>query len=214
MKESHILWGPNTRIKLGDENDYMVQVKHMSSFDPRNPDECKEYTADFFENCVDERLQDVWKPVLGCNPPWLSSQDQCNGVINRTDDIFDKLDENQVFSTLSSIMEMKSYPAREKCRPCTVTQSNIFQRKTRMTSYLWSTINLKFATEVVHRTKVLGYSFSQFLIDLGSSLGLWFGLSVFGIADLGIITFHWARNLNVNSFKKIFKKRVTKIESC
>ena len=34
---------------------------------------------------------------------------------------------------------------------------------------------------------MLAYGFSGFLIDMGSSLGLWFGLSVFGITDLGVV---------------------------
>ena len=68
-KESN--WGPSTKVQLGDDYDYMIKVDHLSNFDPRNPDDCKEYTEDDFENCVDEELQDLWKPSLGCNPPWL-----------------------------------------------------------------------------------------------------------------------------------------------
>ena len=54
---------------------------------------------------------------------------------------------------------------------------------------------LKFDDLVVHRTKVLAYGFSDFLIDLGSSLGLWFGLSVFGITDLGMTAYQWIKKL-------------------
>ena len=56
-------------------NEYMVKVEQLSNFDPRKPDECKEYTDGEFERCVDDGLQDLWKPILGCNPPWLSPQD-------------------------------------------------------------------------------------------------------------------------------------------
>ena len=201
--ESH--WGPSITIHLMDESDYMVKVKHLSNFDPRNPDACKEYTADDYENCVDKKLQDLWKPVLGCNPPWLSPQDRCNGVIHGIYDFIEVF--GKPAGTLNSILNMESYPAREKCkRPCTVTQSNFFLGKKKKGFYYGSaSIKFKFATEVVHKTRVLGYGFSHFLIDLGSSLGLWFGLSVFGIADLGILSFHWVRNLNIDSFKKLFK---------
>ena len=43
-----------------------------------------------------------------------------------------------------------------------------------------------FGEEVVHRQKYLAYGSYEFLIDVGSSLGLWLGLSVFGIIDLGM----------------------------
>ena len=56
-------------------------------------------------------------------------------------------------------------------------------------------LTLKFDDLVVHRTKVLAYGFSDFLIDLGSSLGLWFGLSVFGITDLGMTAYQWIKKL-------------------
>jgi hypothetical protein len=54
---------------------------------------------------------------------------------------------------------------------------------------------LKFDELVVHRTKVLAYGFSEFLIDMGSNLGLWFGLSVLGITDLGIMAMQWFKKI-------------------
>ena len=73
-KPSH--WGPSIIIKEQYNYEYLVKVEQLSNFDPRKPDECKEYTDGKFENCVDKGLQDLWKPVLDCNPPWLSPQDQ------------------------------------------------------------------------------------------------------------------------------------------
>ena len=64
---------------------------------------------------------------------------------------------------------------------------------------------LEFDNLVVHRTKMLSYGFSDFLIDLGSSLGLWFGLSVFGITDLGIIAFQAAKKIRNDALRKMFK---------
>ena len=36
-------------------------------------------------------------------------------------------------------------------------------------------------------TKVLAYDFSQLLVEIGSSLGLWLGLSVVGMFDLVVL---------------------------
>ena len=47
-------------------------------------------------------------------------------------------------------------------------------------------VQLKFNKEVKFIKKVEYYSFLQFLVDVGSSLGLWLGLSIIGLTDLGI----------------------------
>ena len=36
-------------------------------------------------------------------------------------------------------------------------------------------------------TKVLAYDFSQLLVEIGSSLGLWLGLSVVGMLDVVVL---------------------------
>ena len=45
---------------------------------------------------------------------------------------------------------------------------------------------LSFNEEVVHRQKYLAYGFYEFIIDIGSSLGLWLGLSVFGLVGMDL----------------------------
>ena len=200
-EESH--WGPSIKIQLGDDYDYRVKVETLSNFDPRNPDDCKDYNDADFEICVDEELQYLWKPVLGCNPPWLSPKDQCTDFINATKDIVKNIYSNNKFSVISGIVRMESYPAREKCtKPCTVTQSNSFLKEKTLDNGERTNLKFRFAKQVIYKTKILGYGFSNFLIDLGSSLGLWFGLSVFGITDLGIMTYQWAK---LNSSTKFCK---------
>ena len=55
---------------------------------------------------------------------------------------------------------------------------------------------------MVHRQKYLAYGSYEFLIDVGSSLGLWLGLSVFGITDLGVDLVLYVRKFYLNRFKK------------
>ena len=47
-------------------------------------------------------------------------------------------------------------------------------------------INLNFQKVVEKRFKVISYGFYDFLIDTGSSMGLWLGISVFSLTDLCI----------------------------
>ena len=50
-----------------------------------NDGTCKNYDTDKNESygqCMDTYLADLYKPELGCVPPWMSDKDQCKGKIN------------------------------------------------------------------------------------------------------------------------------------
>ena len=108
--------------------------------------------------------------------------------------------------TLTDILNMEPYPAITKCgTPCTVTRSKILSKGQKKKALHPSILILKFDEVVVHKTKVLAYRFSNFVIDMGSSLGLWFGLSVFGITDLIFTVFQYAKKFN-GQMKRKHKK--------
>ena len=47
-----------------------------------NDGTCKNYDTDKNESygqCMDTYLADLYKPELGCVPPWMSNKDQCKG---------------------------------------------------------------------------------------------------------------------------------------
>ena len=201
FKES--LWGSKIVLKRDQAQEYIVKVNQLSNFDPRNPDNCKEYENDDYEVCVDDELQKVFKPLINCNPPWLSSKDQCDGVMNNTTETVYSLG-IKTHETVDGIENMKTYPAKRNCmKACTVIQPNIYYGNEEKDDWLESTtLKLIFTDQVVYTTKVLAYGPSTFLIDMGSSLGLWFGLSVFGITDLGITAFQWVKNTNQRVIKK------------
>ena len=206
---SHL--GPSIIVQHRWTYNYMVKVELLSNYNPLYPDDCKEYSATEFEQCVDDKLQDFWKPVIKCNPPWLSKQDQCMEAVNITDENLQVYNNKEIQKTVLNIQMMKDFSAKYNCtKPCTVTKLNIFvngkednsdQNSNQRAAFL----NLKFDNLVVKRTKQISYRFSDFLIDLGSSLGLCFGLSVFGITDLGIMALQWGKTLRQNEMKKLLK---------
>ena len=59
---------------------------------------------------------------------------------------------------------------------------------------------LLFNSEVVFKKRVVVYDLFNFVVDVGSSLGLWLGLSMLNISDAVLDFFY---NLNL---KKIFQK--------
>ena len=191
-KQSHI--GSKIIIRHKEDYEFMVEVKQMSNYDPRNPDACKEFEDNDFEKCANEELKDIFKPVFKCYPPWISSQNQCNGIIKKTEEMKNLTGiKSHIEKTIKEIVEMKTFSAKKKCfTPCSFIRSTLISTGIEKGEGLYSsTITLNFNEVVLHRTKRLAYEFSDFLIDMGSSLGLWFGLSVFGITDLVVTAFQW-----------------------
>ena len=198
-------WGSKIILQKGWHQEYSVKVKLLSDFDPRDPSSCMEYEYDAYEKCVDDELQQVWKPLINCNPPWLSAMDQCDGVMNISQETSDLI-KNNTFETTDGIRKMKTYPAKEKCtKACTIAQPNIFYGKEENKGITFSTLVLNFDDRVIYTTKKLDYGPSEFLIDMGSSLGLWFGLSVFGITDLGITALQWIKKRRIEVMKNYIR---------
>ena len=197
-------WGSSIDIYRHKWSKYVVRVEQLSFFDPRKPDECKTYTQDDFYKCVDNEVKKVWKPLINCNPPWLTSEDQCDRQFNYKTEMDIKI-RNETLETQLGIYQMKTFPAKEKCfNPCTVAQSMVLESGIDTDQYA-SLLTLDFEDRVVYTTKELAYGPSEFLIDLGSSLGLWFGLSVFGITDLGIMALEWVNDMRGEVKKKYMK---------
>jgi hypothetical protein len=185
---------------------YVVDVEVLSNVDPKHPGDCKEYSHDEFEICVDKILQNIWKPIVNCNPPWLSLYNQWTGILNISSTTAFELYHQPDFDSFMKLERMETGLAMEKCKtPCTITRSKIFEKETGILKERKkkSRLQLKIEKLVVHKSKILGYGFSNFLIDMGSSMGFWFGLSVFGLTDLGITTIEWISSLKEKA-KNIF----------
>ena len=80
---------------------------------------------------------------------------------------------------------MMSISYLDQCpAPCLITETTMTVKSEGSTSKQGATfIHLQFNTEVVKSRNVLNYNLYNFLIDVGSSLGLWLGLSVLSFAD-------------------------------
>ena len=61
--------------------EYEVNLKVVSSFNPKNNNFCNEYLKDEYASCVDDNSQNIFMPVFGCNPPWFSPTNSCTGKI-------------------------------------------------------------------------------------------------------------------------------------
>ena len=129
--------------------------------------------------------------VLNCNPPWISLQDQCSGLINDTEALKEITAIERINKTVEGILNMKNYPAKDKCKPsCTITRSNIVKNEIEEPFQFkqMATLNLKFDTNVISRTQKVTYNVWYFLIDIGSSLiSLLLAMFVIVWSNIGIV---------------------------
>ena len=189
MKEENIFFALNTdshsgNLLLTDKNLqtwFDIKISKYSHADPRNKDQCKTYTNEMFEKCIDEKIQSKVKPILGCNPTWLSVQDQCK-ELNIT---MKQKDVNIYREFIIPIIFRNNLVTQLCSKPC--IQFNFDAKTKTIFTDMNHSIMLSFHQDVHYTKKYLTYDFSFFLIDMGSSLGLWFGLSVFGLTDLCIL---------------------------
>ena len=162
---------------------YVIDVMMKNNEDPRTSESCVHYEQDEFENCIDERVQNWIKPEIGCNPPWLSKKDQCEANLT-------SITSGYKMKAIQIVNHEDPTFADLCLKPCTEMKYYARIRTYAPDRY----IKLSFNPNVQYSGKMLTYNYSSFLIDVGSSLGLWFGLSVLGLTDLGILIFNFFKN--------------------
>ncbi len=156
-------------------------------------------TKEEFKECVDDKVQDAIGMPLGCVPPWLSNKNQCNETYKH--EFYEIAIPNFVQSYVDPPFELGNIKIEKECRKyCSRTRS-ITQYRQRYMDAQRALIKLAFNEDVSVTEKVFSYTPFQFIVDIGSSLGLWMGLSVLDLFDLGIQCINTLKSLKL--FKKV-----------
>ena len=161
--------------------------------------ECKvkeneDMAKDDFGKCVDDMLQDVFVPVLGCIPPWMSLNNQCNGTYEeRFAFKVDDFDQKYVDVPYT----LRNMEIERRCRKfCASTKATVLVRERLLKGP--PKIYIAFNKNVKVTEKIFSYGPFQFIIDVGSSVGLWLGLSVLGFYDLTVQLINYAQSFKLN----------------
>ncbi len=144
-----------------------------------------------YKSCVEEEIQNNVGKQLGCIPPWLSPHNQCirpfSNKINFDDEDFEA-------EYVLPLWFLRKTQAEIECRKfCSHTSSHVNIRdqllyvdKGRPDKAHIGKASIIFDPTVYETEKMFNYGPFEFIIDVGSSVGLWLGLSVFGLYDLAI----------------------------
>ncbi len=139
----------------------------------------------FYQICVEERIQNEIGKPLGCVPPWISPNNHCNGTYkdNFLSSIPGIKDFHQDF--IRSAITLRNNPIENDCRKyCSEAECTVSYRIDETWPYSKTTeVSLTFNPKVKYLEIVYSYNMFQFIIDVGSSLGLWLGVSVLSITD-------------------------------
>ena len=154
---------------------------------------------DSYADCVEEENQRKILPVLGCMPPWLSEMTPCKEPIF----MFEK--QKPVQKWIGSIYRKSKtgfhYGAESCLLPCTqISVQAIFQDVKHYSFSSRLKFDLFFDEMVKVERVVLAYGVVDLLVEVGSCLGLWLGLSVVGIFDIIVLVIVKLRNIKENMF--------------
>ena len=162
-----------------------INEHHFMNVETKKKSGClteeNEISPESFNQCVQDGMESKLMTPLGCIPPWLSSRHQCNGTHNRP--FFNNIPQFP-YEYIQSLMTFENTRIEESCKKCLTTnfivKSRAVKPYTSFSSMPSPRALITFNPKVSVNEKVLNYSIFQFIIDVGSSLGLWLGLSVLG----------------------------------
>ena len=140
--------------------------------------------AESYTECVDRELSADLLPQLGCIPPWLSPDNQCNAVYKSESDLFKSLSpDGSVHGNYTLPIKYHDQTmVQKKCKRTCLKTKILVEERLKKAGYN-PFVDLLFNSDVVFRRKVVAYDMFNFVVDVGSSLGLWLGLSILNITD-------------------------------
>ena len=157
---------------------------------------CKNLVTTSFKTCVDDRFQKEFLPTMGCVPPWLSERNQCNGHIPKNLTIMYHYGSKYITPALT-LKNLEDEHICKKLCVFTTTEPNLRYAEDLSTKKI-TRVHIPFQKEVSVTEMIPDYDYFKFVIDIGSSLGLWLGLSILGLWDLLIDTLQRVRSSKHN----------------
>ncbi len=124
--------------------------------------------------------------TITCLPPWLSNNKQCNETYPT--DTFDDSFYDEIYKNyLQTLLMGSNIKFEEECRQsCEETTYTVIEKGVILRDWAARYASITFDPKVLVTERVPNYSMFQYIIDVGSSLGLWLGLSVLGLHDLAV----------------------------
>ena len=175
--ESKTAVGPSYEIYY-EQGAYKVEhTVHDSSIHEGNT--CTDYTKtkNSFQHCINTVAKSEFESWYGCLPPWFPGNEiekMCQTEMPR----------KNTFPAILQLLDNHEVKVLKKCLPPCITMSVKLQQtryeRNRVHKAWLTAISQELATKL---TEVYSYDQFDFVVDFGSALGLWLGLSCLSILD-------------------------------
>ena len=168
---------------------YLVEFEEIhwleESGECTNYGEATEFKS--FADCVADQQEKIFRPILGCQVPWLTAPDDpdiCKGRVELSYDTQTSF-KAQIPSVFTNIEQMKIDDQFRAClKPCLKLKANSELRTKANELSNFHTTVLSFQKRVKVTKYLNAYGLVDLVVEAGSSLGLWIGLSALGVFDL------------------------------
>ena len=151
---------------------------------------CRDYERinSSYGKCLNQALRKEFLENLDCLPPWMPDNlgEVCE--LDKPVHIKDKEKYDRLTDNLLEFTSGRELDCWERCLP-PCTYMSVVMKKTDYNSNLVgrSWLNLKASNKVTVHTEVYAYDAISLIVDLGSAMGLWLGLSALSVLDYGLL---------------------------
>ena len=164
---------------------YHLEVAERALKEDDPGEDCTDYGSEShpgsYADCFDAAHLAEFLPLLGCMPPWMSRNRQCEGnILNKPRSYLEN-------TTMESLIYKKLIGLDYSLEACKVPchQMKITSRLLKeLAASGRLTLHLNFDRRVEKHYSVQNYDAFDFIVEVGSALGLWLGLCVASIFDL------------------------------
>ena len=181
----------NTRVNNFEFEDIIYKVKVSIKKKREEVSSCKNYeNSDGYIDCIDLTMSNKMIDLLGCIPPWMSTLGE--DKVCRDDLVFqDELEARRVKESLNQFVRelliFGDVHFESSCKlPCQYMNFDIQKSVHQSTtdSIYWLQVNIDDKVEINEEQN--NYDGFDLIVEIGSSLGLWVGLSMIGVFDISI----------------------------
>ena len=188
IEASEVYGGPLELIPQMNIEKYelkVFQIQLKIQHDLKDGDTCTDYAKmnSSYQKCFEDLLEMKLQTVLDCVPPWMPLR--YHNVCNKSIASLNKSTLNEYYTDMTDFFVRRNVDMLNECKiPCRRTSmfvKNLYYKSNFPNS---GKIHMQFNPIVEVNKEMYSYDEFALIVELGSALGLWIGLSALHCVDL------------------------------
>ena len=191
-------WSSGERIDIDTSKpltiDYGIQLTEV--INKAEDGSCDNYPNDKFQDyaeCVKTEIYNKVVPVLGCSIPWISGCNACQKPVARTQARIALIDWAR--GTVDDAFGGTQYRSENCKEPCSAYATEVTKHAVSNSVDNQTLLFLHIKRHVKVKQIVLSYDNTSLVVEIGSCLGMWLGLSVVGMFDIAVFAIGWVKRI-------------------